>query len=279
MGFYSESIHLPESIFLLLRELIHERTGLIYDDDKRDLLADKLAPMVLERGFQSALDYYYLLKYDPEADVEWRRVMNVLSVPETYFWREIDQIQALVDIVVPNYFANNSGILRINVAACASGEEPLTIAMALNEAGWFERSPIEIFACDASETVLQRARRGLYRERAFRTLPAHLREKYFHAEEGGWQIDTQIHRRVSWARVNLMSDSDVAQLPSATVFFCRNLFIYFSTDAIRKTVSSFSQRMPKGGYLFIGASESLLRVVNDFDLQEIGSAFVYVKKS
>jgi hypothetical protein len=100
-----------------------------------------MAPLVVERGFRSFLDLYYLLKYDEVSAAEaWRHVLDALSVPETYFWREMDQIRAIVCRVVPELARRGAGGIRIWSAPCASGEEPLTIAMALNEAGWFDRT-------------------------------------------------------------------------------------------------------------------------------------------
>src|SRR6185436_12723618 len=120
-------------------------------------------PLVVERGFGSFLDYYYLLKYDDGA-AEWNRVMNALSVQETYFYREVDQVKTLVDVLVPEFFSKTRARpLRIWSAACATGEEPLSIAMALNEKGWLERAPIEIYASDASTNAIEKAKRGVYR--------------------------------------------------------------------------------------------------------------------
>ena len=161
MGFNTEILGLSGGADKLLRDLIHERAGLFFDNGKGDLLKDKLSPLVIERGFTSLLDYYYLLKYDETAHDEWLNVMNALSVPETYFWREIDQVRTLVDLVVPQWFATRGHEpLKIWSAACATGEEPLTIAMALNEAGWLARAPIEIYASDASTAAIEKARRG-----------------------------------------------------------------------------------------------------------------------
>src|SRR5690348_1898719 len=134
----SQNLALPEGTIALIQTLINERTGMFFDNGKSDLLMDKLSPLVIERGFSSYLDYYYLLKYDTSAGIEWRNVMNALSVQETYLWREFDQIRALVQSLLPEWHARNTGApLRIWSAACATGEEPLTIAIALNEAGWF----------------------------------------------------------------------------------------------------------------------------------------------
>jgi chemotaxis protein methyltransferase CheR len=279
MGFNSESINLPENVFVLLRDLIHERTGLYYDDDRRELLADTIAPLVLERGFEAALDYYYLLKYDLDSEQEFLRLMNALSVQETYFWREIDQIKALVDHILPQYHKENPRApIRIWSAACATGEEPLTIAMMLSEAGWFERAQIELVASDASKNAIKKACAGLYRERSFRNLAPALQEKYFTREENSWRVKTALLDRVQWQRANLVAPQEIAMLARASFIFCRNVFIYFSAEAIRKVLRLFSQQISPPGYLFVGSSESLLRLTNEFELQEIAGAFVYVKQ-
>lgn len=278
MSFNTETLGLPSGIDTLLRDLIHERLGLFYDQHNYDLLADKLSPLVLERGFTSFLDYYYLLKYDTEAAAEWTRVMNALSVQETYFWREMDQIHALVETLVPQLHADAPAApLRIWSAACATGEEPLTIAIALNEAGWFARKPIEICASDASTQALAKAQRGVYRERSFRHLPLALRHKYFTEEKGLWRIAPELLGRIRWTTANLLDEREVPPLATAPIIFCRNVFIYFSPETVRKTVRLFAASMPTPAYLFVAAAESLMRLTQEFELKEIGGAFVYVK--
>lgn len=278
MSFYADTLGLSDTAFTLLRDLIHDRIGLFYENGKSHMLSDKLSPLVIERGFSSFLDYYYLLKYDPGAEQEWKRVMDALSVQETFFWREIDQVRALAQVIVPQHFSTpGAPPLRIWSAACATGEEPLTIAMALNEEGWLDRAPIEIYATDASPAAIEKARRGVYRPRSFRSLPLNLREKYFVEGQDGPRVAPGLHAKVKWATANLMNELDVATYASASVIFCRNVFIYFSDDTIRKTVQVFAERMPTPGYLFVAASESLMRLTSQLQFQEIGGAFVYVK--
>lgn len=274
-----ERLGLKSTAVPLLRDLIHERTGIFFENGRQDVLAERLASLVVERGFESFLDYYYLLKYDDSAACEWPRVMDVLSVPETYFWREIDQVRAIVDVVVPALVASLRGApLKIWSVPCASGEEPLTIAMALDQAGWFSRAPIEIHGSDASPAQIERARAGRYRERAFRALPAPLRERYFQQDGDAWVPDPVLASRVrSWSVVNLMAAGEVASMP-APIIFCRNVFIYFSADRVREVVAHFAAAMPTPGYLCVAASESLLRATTVFQLEEIGGAFVYVKR-
>jgi len=279
MGSRSHDLALPEGTTSLIQNLINERTGMFFDNGKSDLLIDKLSPLVIERGFTSYLDYYYLLKYDTASKAEWQNVMNALSVQETYFWREIDQIKALVQTLLPQWHAcNRNSTLRIWSAACATGEEPLTIAIALNEAGWFQRVPIEIIASDASSNALARAEKGVYRDRAFRNLPAHLRDRYFEADSSGWRVRSELHSRIKWELANLIDEGQIAPFASADFIFCRNVFIYFSESAIGRVVRSFSRFIRAPGYLFVGAAESLLRMTTDFNLTEIDDAFVYVKR-
>jgi chemotaxis protein methyltransferase CheR len=271
---------LSSSALPLLRDLVHERLGLFYDPGRFDALADRLAPLVVDAGFTSFLDYFYLLKYDQQAPGEWLRVMDALSVTETYFWREIDQLRAVVDVVVPALLRERPGsTVRIWSVPCATGEEPLTIAMLLEEAGLFARGTIEIHASDASPAALEKARAGRYRERSFRSLPPHLRLKYFERDGDTWVIAPALHARVtSWTTVNLRCEGDVAAHARAPIIFCRNVFIYFSPDAVRNVVEQFAAAMPSPGYLCVGAAESLLKLATAFELEEIGGAFVYVKR-
>ncbi len=281
MEFNSDSLHLSGTTFELLRDLIETHTGVYYEQGQRQILQDKLASRVLTLGLDSFLDYYYLLKYDTGAKEEWVELMNTISVPETFFWREFEQIKSMVDVLVPEYFAHgNKEPLRIWSAACATGEEPLTIAMALNEKGWFHQGlPIEIYGSDGSARSIEIAKRGLYRERSFRSIPLYLQKKYFQQhEENTWKIIPEIHQRVQWSIRNLLNESDVRPMATAPFIFCRNVFIYFSPEAIKKTLHIFAQMMPTPGYLFVSASESLLRLSNEFELEQINGAFVYQKK-
>jgi chemotaxis protein methyltransferase CheR len=280
MTFKSETLGVPTTGLPVLLELVHERTGLFFDNGRSDLFAERMAPLVVERGFRSFLDLYYLLKYDDSgAQQGWRHVLDALSVPETYFWREIDQIQAIVSRVVPELARRSRGAIRIWSVPCASGEEPLTIAMVLNEAGWFDRVPIEINASDGSPAAIAKAQAGRYRQRAMRALPAALKEKYFAADGDMFIPRAELVRCISsWSVVNLMQSEEMAPFARSPIVFCRNAFIYFSPQAIKHVVQDFAKLMPVPGYLCVGASESLLNITSAFALEELDGAFVYAKR-
>jgi chemotaxis protein methyltransferase CheR len=266
---------MPLGTFLLLRDLFSNQLGIWFDEDKRDILASKLGDRIGALKLHSFLDYFYYLKYDPAAAQEWLQVTDLLSVQETYFWREFDQIRAFVDVLVPQFAESTNGPLRIWSAACATGEEPLTLAMALNEAGWFNRLDIQIVASDISPSALQHATKGLYRDRSFRVLSPRLREKYFTKVEQGWQVDPLLMRRVKYQRANLLNTEEIAELAAANFIFCRNVFIYFSKPCIAQILENFARSIAPPGFLFVGVSESLLRFQTKFEMEQIAEAFVY----
>ena len=275
-----EDLGVSEAGLPLLRELIHQHTGLFYENGRSELLCDRLAPLVLERGFRSYLDFYYLLKFDEQAGKAWRDVMDALSVQETYFWRESDQLQALVCHVLPEVQKAAPGeTVRIWSMPCATGEEPLSIAMALEEAGWFGRACIEIHASDGSRRAIEKAQEGLYRERSFRALPAPLRDKYFEPKGTMLAPRASLRSRItSWSVVNMMARTEMLPQAGSRIIFCRNAFIYFSPESVKAVVKTFEDAMPSPGYLFVGASESLSRVSERFLLEDFDRAFVYIKR-
>lgn len=267
---------IPAGIQPLLRDLIHERTGIYFEPARFDTLVEKVEPLALERNCYSLLDYYYMLKYEENGVEDWTRVMNALSVQETYFWREMAQIRLVAEVLAPEWFKKTSMPLQIWSAACATGEEPYSIAIALAEAGLGDH-PIEIRASDGSQVALDKCTTAIYREKAFRSLPPALKTKYFTPVGNAWQLRPEIARKVTFQRANLLALEDISTLARAPIIFCRNVFIYFSPHAIRQTVAAFASRMPARGHLFIGASESLLRLTADFELKEMGDTFAYVR--
>ena len=147
----------------LLRDLVHERTG-VYSPTT----ATTCSPIGWRRSCSSAASSRFSTTTTCSSTthappVEWGRLMDALSVPETYFWREADQMQAVVDHVVPSLVrAHPDDPLRFWSVPCATGEEPLTIAMMLEHAGWFARVAIEIHASDASPAAIARAQAGAF---------------------------------------------------------------------------------------------------------------------
>lgn len=132
------ALPLSPQVFVILNDIIEERIGMHYRLDDRDLLADRLTPRAIERGFDSLFDYYRFLRYDPAADEELHALADALVVNETYFFREADQLRALAHEIIPEILERRAAA-RVWCAACSTGEEPLTMAMLLDQRGLLDK--------------------------------------------------------------------------------------------------------------------------------------------
>jgi len=272
-------LELPDDVFRLVRDAIYRRTGIWFTDASRYLLQKRLSPRARELSFDSLQKYFYFLQYDPRADGEFDVIYDLVTTNETYFFREPAQFTAFVEEIVPELVSGKAvKKIRIWSAGCSSGEEPYSIAMLLQEAGWFDRASFEIFASDLNQQVLARARKGHYRETAFRSTDPTLREKYFARQaDGSWHIADSIRNRVSFGRVNLYDEARVALLGSLDVIFCRNVIIYFDDASKKSVVRNFYNRLLDGGYLLLGHSESLISLSTEFKLKHLKHDMVYQK--
>ena len=115
-------------------------------------------------------------------------------------------------------------------------------------------------------------------ERRPKQLPAALRDRYFRKEPDGERILPEIHRVVNWSVANLVNEAEIGSLAASPVVFCRNVFIYLSSQMVSRVAGTLGRCMPSPGYLFLGAAESLLRVSTIFELDEVDGAFIYVKR-
>lgn len=274
------SITYNEKEMALLSALIHERTGNHYPADKYDLLASKLEFLLFEKNLGSFVDFYYLLKYDADPNL-WQQVQNALAVNETYFWREYEAIRFAVEVLIPNWQIQRPGQpVRIWHAGCASGEEPYTMAISLMEAGRFAFGPIEIIGTDFNTTALARARAGLYRQTSFRAMPENLRARYFEpVQTPPWhyRLRPVVRSKVRFQYLNLIETDKIDALGKFDLIYCRNVFIYFSEEVIKKIIDAFYEVLQPDGLLFTGAAESLLRLTDRFELTPAGKTFGYRK--
>lgn len=263
---------LSPQVAAILSGLIEERLGLHFGPEYLDLLAEKLGPRAVERGFESLLDYYYFLRYDAGAVEELAALADALTVNETYFMREAQQLRALVSTwLEPAVRAGGSP--RVWCAACSTGEEPLSLAALLDERGLLGR--VQIVASDISARALDIAQRGIYGPRAARALdplPAWLT-----SSETGLRVDGKLKEAISFRRINLLDDAQVAALGSFDAILCRNVLIYFRDETIQSVIDRLQRALTPRGALLVGASESLMRLGTSLSCEEHGGAFFYRK--
>ena len=270
-------LDLPDVVFRLMRDQIYKRTGMWFNDSSKYLLQKRLSPRAKELNFDSFQKYFYFLQYDPRAEAEFDQIYDLVTTNETYFFREPAQLAAFVEEIVPDILTKKPvKKIRIWSAGCSSGEEPYSIAMLLEEAGFYNQAAFEIFASDINQQVLAKARKGHYRESAFRATSPALRDKYFNREaDGSFKIKDEVRNRISFGRLNLYDEARVSLLGHLDVIFCRNVIIYFDDISKKVVVSNFYNRLIDGGYLLLGHSESLISLSTQFKLRHLKNDMVY----
>lgn len=269
------TLELSPSVFSILSSFIEEKVGLHYGVFDRELLQEKASARAIESGFDSLLDYYYFLRYDPAGEKELNELIEALVVNETYFFREWSAVRVLVDSFLEPW-CRSGRRARIWNTACATGEEPLSLAMALDDKGLLDK--VEIVATDVSSRVLAKAQSGKFGKRSVRQVPEpHLCEKYLSAEADGYRVAPQLISAIRWERRNLLSSQDYAHMGVFDVILCRNVLIYFSDQTVQYVLEHLSKALAQDGVLLVGVSESLLRYGSAFTGEERSGAFVYRK--
>ncbi len=275
---------LSPQLFAILSALVEERIGIHYGADDLELFTDKVTTRANEAGFESVLDYYYFLRYDSAAAAELDALADSLVVGETYFFRELDALRAgVTHALLPA--VSRSGRARVWSAACATGEEPVSLALLLDEAGI--RSRTEVVATDVSARAIARAREAKYGNRSLRALPPNPTPTGFSDLLGRLSSDAivrdgsraQVVRSVvdgiDYRQLNLLDDAAVAALGTFDLVLCRNVLIYFADPTVKRVVGTLARSLRGGGRLIIGASESLLRFGTVLRCEERSGAFLY----
>lgn len=268
-------MELSPAVFSILSSLVDEKVGLHYGLLDRELLQEKAATRAMEAGFNSLLDYYYFLRYDEGGAAELSELVETLVVNETFLFREWPAIEALVTSFIEPW-CKEGRRLRIWSAACATGEEPVSLAIYLKEKDLLDR--VEIVATDISLNALAKARAGRFGKRAVRTVPNQtLLDKHVIARSDGFAVDSSLVDKIKWGQVNLMSDVEVRALGTFDIILCRNVLIYFSDSTVQSVINRLSTALAADGVLAVGVSESLLRYGSGFVGQEVQGSFVYRK--
>jgi chemotaxis protein methyltransferase CheR len=268
------ALPMSPQVFAILTALIEQRSGLHYRQEDRDLLEDRVSARALDAGFDSLLDYYYFLRYDPAGPQALDALVDSLLVHETYFFREAPPLKVLVeDVLAPAVAAGRRP--RVWCAACSTGEEPLTLAMMLADRGVL--AGVELVASDLSPRALERARTGEHNLRSLRALPPGVDGRWLEVRDGRPYVKPELVAAVDWRRVNLVDEAAVAALGTFDVIICRNVLIYFKDDTARRVVESLTRALVPGGHLLVGTSESLMRFGTALACEERRGAFIYIK--
>ena len=274
---------LPLEQFIRFRDLIENRCGLHFDESQRASLSASLRARMQQLGLDRIDDYYDRLRART-ADDEFRKLINLVTVTETCFFRDQSQFRLLRRHILPTLLAERAAqpkpTLRIWSAGCSSGEEAYSIALTLWDMGLYLTYPdwtFEIVGTDVNTEVLDAAKRGVYSARALRNVEGDWLDRYFRPDGPHFCLNEEVRRGVRFEYGNLTQ----APLPRPSsgydIVFCKNVAIYFRPEMTRRLVRGLHQSLADGGYLLLGHSESLWQMADGFALVEHEGAFCYRK--
>lgn len=269
-------IELSGADFERFSDFFYRKTGIEFDASRRYFVDRRLAERMAALGLASFHDYFMLLRQGDELE----RLINAMTVNESFFFREAYQFRCLVDALLPELLAGGrGGPIRIWSLPCASGEEPYSLALYLM-ANWpgLAEHDVEILASDIDTRALAAAREGVYSARAVQYLPPELLAGHFQpAGADRYLLSPEVRDCVAFSRVNIVDSAQVAAMGPVDVVFCRNLLIYFGELSRRLAAVNLFDTMRPGGFLCLGHSESMSRISSLFQVRRFPDAIVYQK--
>ena len=275
-------LELSEEEFRLLRDFVHERFGLFFEDSQRASFKARLAGRLASLDLRSFEDYYHYLRFGPQRNEELRSVITHLTNNETYFYREPSQLQVFGEHVLRAVKERKGTAserrLRILSAGCSTGEEPYTLAMIVYDSGqFFWNWEVQVVGLDVDSGALDKARRAVYFHNSFRSTRPDALERHFVRKGTGQEVKDGVRRLVQFREGNLLEAASYEGLAPVDVVLCRNVLIYFSDEAIRRVVRHFYELLTGGGFLFLGHAESLARITDAFTPVRFKGAMIYQK--
>jgi chemotaxis protein methyltransferase CheR len=269
-----------------IRDLVYKVSGIYKAEDKLYLLADGCGRRMKQLSVRTPREYWNHLTMQPKRDGELRQLLNEITIGETCLFRSQPQLDALRNVILPEIVAEASKQiskrLRIWSAGCSTGEESYTLAMSLLEEsrrllkGW----TVEILATDLNDRSLEAAKAGVYGDYALRSTPDYFKRKYFSAVDGNkLQVRPEVKKLITFSRLNLQDDSKMLFVKGIDLIFCCNVLIYFDGTSKAKVIRHFFSNLSAGGYLFLGTSESLMKLNDQFHLVHFPGTIGYWKPS
>jgi len=273
----------PDPELIRIRDLIYQVAGIFHPDNKLRLLLDRCGRRMKELKTNSLREYFECLTIKPIRQAELVSLLNEITIGETCFFRNQPQLDALRQIVLPKILEAKCKIplrkLRIWSAGCSTGEEPYTLSMMMLEEAQSRLKDwsIEIAATDLNERSLAHAKHALYGSYSTRNLTPLHRQKYFVPAGDQLQVQAVVRSGINFSRLNLSDDARMTFMKGFDIIFCCNVLIYFDLTSKRRVIQHFYNNLLPHGYLFLGHSESLYGVSEDFRLVHLPGATAYVK--
>lgn len=284
VGEPSATPSLDKEELVLFQNFLVTHSGLHFDRRNLKILERGLVHRMRAVHVDGFRQYFAYLERFQESRQELKKLLGLLTIGETYFFRYLPHFDALIQHVVPEFIRRNrhQRTLRIWSAGCSSGEEPYSIAMALLEhfpelADW----DVRILATDINKRSLRQARDGVFRPRALRVTDSRFRDRYFRRIGSSYVLDPRVRDMVRFAYLNLQTGlfpSEENGTANLDILMCRNVTIYFRLATTRSIVEKFSHCLRPGGYLFLGHAETLMGISDRFQRIHNAGGFYYRRR-
>jgi chemotaxis protein methyltransferase CheR len=263
--------------FVRLRDVLADYSGVYLDTARQRLLESGIVQRLQATG-DDLLAYERRL-HAPDGRNELRQLAELVLNHETIFFRNQPHLRALREVLLPEIDRRKprGAPIRIWSAGCATGEEAYSLAItALETLGRPLARPVEILATDLSTPALDKAREGFYRSRALQNLTPELLERYFKSRNNGYVVGDPLRALVRFDMLNLLEPFP-KYIEGIDIIFCQNVTIYFQLRTCQQLIARFYDCLPVGGLLFLGFSETLWNVFDQFYSRELAGAYVYYK--
>jgi len=245
--------------FEFLRTFLFERSAIVLGEDKRYLVASRLAPVARHYGLDSISQMVHQIRQTQDTDVA-TSVIEAMTINETLWFRDLKPFSALREELIPAVIERNQARRRLSVwsAAASTGQEIYSVAMLLKQDfpeldGW----TCSLVGTDLSATVLEKARSGRFSTlEVNRGLPVQMLTRFFTRDGSHYVLDESIRRMVSFSQLNLAGQWPVL-LPKFDVIFLRNVLIYFENNTKERIIALISKQLAPHGYLVLGTAESV----------------------
>ncbi len=262
-------------------DFIEAELGIIYVEANYYQLEHRLKNIATQLGFADLTELYHSARSGIVGQLR-SLLLDIATNNETSFFRDGAIFKALSEAIVPELIkSGNMRTIQIWSAAASAGQEIYSIAMEIDQARLSNPAipPLRILASDVSETILKRAESGSYTQlEVQRGLPASLMIQYFDkSDQDLWVVKGALRNGMTFTKLNLLHEW--RHTTTFDIVFCRNVLIYQGVENKTKIIKKICANLNSGGYLILGAAESLFGISQDFDQIVYGPAVFYRKKA
>lgn len=216
---------------------------------KEKQMRRRIDTLATKNGAKSYAEFVQMIKTDKE---KFEQFVNFLTINVSEFYRNPDQWKLMDEQVIPKIIKEQKRPIKIWSAACSTGDEPYSLAMAFSK--HIPLSDIKIMATDIDKQVIEHAKVGLYAEKSIAAVPDDLKKKYFTKIGNSYQISDDIKKCVTFKEHNLLKDTYPKDYD---LILCRNVVIYFTDEAKNMIYKNFFDSLKTHGVLFIGSTEQI----------------------